>query len=219
MPLLSARTRVEGTLLIKQPGLGIRSGASLQSLRVQYNNHLRSRSDADDCAADSLEYRAINSKHPKHIIFLPLCTGAIILILLTKQSAMQLLQPHYIFLPPVTRIVSPVTYENNGLATANTALAASSGLAGRRSGMSGYSSAFPPFAPPPPWRFCNCFPGIPSATFVPSDVVTYAPSSLAAVRRVLTKPKATVLERTLKAGPHSLAMVLVRPTVPALATA
>lgn len=30
LPLLSTRTRVEGTLLIKQPGLGIRSGASLQ---------------------------------------------------------------------------------------------------------------------------------------------------------------------------------------------
>lgn len=30
LPLLSTRTRVENTLLIKQPGLGIRSGASLQ---------------------------------------------------------------------------------------------------------------------------------------------------------------------------------------------
>lgn len=93
-------------------------------------------------AADSLEYRAINSKHPKHTTPLPLCTGVIITIdIANKANAMQLLQPTYIFLPPVTRIVSPLTYENNGLATANTALAASSGLAGRRSGISGYSSS------------------------------------------------------------------------------
>lgn len=170
--------------------------------------------------ADSLEYRAINSKHPKHNPSAPLYWSNNNIDIANKANAMQLLQLTYIFLPPVTRIVSPLTYENNGLATANTALAASSGLAGRRSGISGYSSPpFPPLTPAPPWRFCNCFPGIPSATFVPSGVVTYAPSSLAAVRRVLTKPKATVLERTLNAGPHSLAMVLVRPTVPALATA
>lgn len=47
-------------------------------------------------------------------------------------------QPTYIFLPPVTRMVSPLTYEKSGLATPKIALAASSGLAGRRSGISGY---------------------------------------------------------------------------------
>lgn len=124
----------------------------------------------------------------------------------------------YIFRPPVTRIVSPLTYENNGLATANTALAASRGLAGLLNGMSGYPWS-PLSADTSPFRLCNCFPGIPNATLVPSGVVTNAPSSLAAVNRVVTNPKATVFARTPNAGPHSLAMVLVSPTVPALATA
>ncbi|KAH9844801.1 serine/threonine protein [Teratosphaeria destructans] len=65
--------------------------------------------------------------------------------------------------------------------------------------------------------FCAC--GIPSATFSPSGVVTNAPSSLAAVNRVAMKPNATVLARTPNAGPHSFAMVLVRPTRPAFARA
>lgn len=43
----------------------------------------------------------------------------------------------YIFLPPVTRIVSPFTYENQGEATPKTDLAASTGLAGLRNGISG----------------------------------------------------------------------------------
>lgn len=42
----------------------------------------------------------------------------------------------YIFLPPVTRIVSPFTYENQGLATPTIALAASSALPGRLNGIS-----------------------------------------------------------------------------------
>lgn len=123
----------------------------------------------------------------------------------------------YVFLPPVTRIVSPVTYANSGLATARTDFAASSGLPGRPSGISGYCGAVAAAA----WllRLSSCLPGIPSATLVPSGVVMKAPSSFAAVSRVVMWPKATVLARTPNAGPHSFAMVLVRPTRPALARA
>lgn len=59
----------------------------------------------------------------------------------------QWLLTYYIFLPPVTLIVSPLTYENSGLATAKTALAASAGLPGLLSGMSAYASLF--FLPSP----------------------------------------------------------------------
>lgn len=91
------------------------------------------------------------------------------------------------FLPPVTRIVSPFTYEKYGLATPRIALAASSGLAGRRSGMSGnvLVSGWSLLASLP-FLAAICLPGIPRATFVPSGVVMKAPASLAAVRRVVT---------------------------------
>ena len=62
------------------------------------------------------------------------------------------------------------------------------------------------------WRICS---GIPSGISLPSISIE-APSSLAAVRRVSTNPKATALMLTLN-WPHSLASVLVRPTTPALA--
>lgn len=65
--------------------------------------------------------------------------------------------------------------------------------------------------------FCAC--GIPRATFSPSGVVMNAPSSFAAVKRVAMCPKAIVLARTPKDGPHSFAMVFVRPVTPALASA
>lgn len=125
--------------------------------------------------------------------------------------------PH-ILRPPVTIIVCPFTYENHGLATPTIDRAASSGLAGLPRGISGYSwvGAFPVVSP---FRAASCFPGIPSATFVPSGAVMKAPASLAAVSRVVTCPKAIVLARTPNAGPHSLAIVLVRPTIPALARA
>ena len=42
----------------------------------------------------------------------------------------------YMFLPPVTMMVWPVTYENRGLAMARILLAASVGLPGLRSAMS-----------------------------------------------------------------------------------
>jgi len=81
----------------------------------------------------------------------------------------------YIFLPPVTLITCPVTYENSGLATANTTFAASVAVPGLPSGISGN---------PPSALFSPCFAGIPNATFVPSGSVTLAPFSFASVNRV-----------------------------------
>ncbi len=118
----------------------------------------------------------------------------------------------YIFLPPVTDNVCPLTYENNGLTTAKIALAASVAVPGLPSGISLNAAS-----PSSRAAFCAC--GIPKATFSPSGVVTNAPSSLAAVSLVKMNPNATVLARTPKAGPHSFAIVLVRPVTPALARA
>jgi hypothetical protein len=86
--------------------------------------------------------------------------------------------PVYIYIPrpPVTRIVSPLTYDISGLATASTALAASVAVPARLNGMSACSMPFGTA------DFCAC--GMPSATFSPSAVVMKAPASLAAVNRV-----------------------------------
>lgn len=72
-------------------------------------------------------------------------------------------------------IVWPFTYENNGLATAKITLAASVAVPALRNGMSTYALL-------PAASFCAF--GIPSATLLPSGVVTKAPSSFAAVSRV-----------------------------------
>jgi hypothetical protein len=96
----------------------------------------------------------------------------------------------YIFLPPVTSMVCPLTYENNGDTTANIELAASVAVPGRPSGMSLYA------APSSPLRSAICLPGMPRATRCPSAVVMKAPDSLARVRRVSMCPKAIVLART-----------------------
>ena len=82
-----------------------------------------------------------------------------------------------------TIIVWPFTYENNGLATAKIALAASVAVPGLLRGMSAYA-LLPPASF---WVF-----GIPRATLFPSGVVTKAPSSFAAVRRVRMWPNATL---------------------------
>lgn len=79
------------------------------------------------------------------------------------------------FLPPVTIIVCPETYENRGLTTARILLAASVAVPGLRSGMSAYAAS--PAA-------CVCLVGIPKAIFSPSGPFTKAPSSLAAVNLV-----------------------------------
>lgn len=83
----------------------------------------------------------------------------------------------------LTIIVWPFTYENRGLATAKIALAASVAVPGLLRGMS--ACALLPTA-----SFCAL--GIPRATLLPSGVVTKAPSSLAAVRRVKMWPNATL---------------------------
>ena len=62
-------------------------------------------------------------------------------------------------------------------------------------------------------RICS---GMPSSIFSPPGAVISPPSSLAAVRRVSTKPKATALTLILN-WPHSLARVLVTPTTPIFA--
>jgi hypothetical protein len=61
------------------------------------------------------------------------------------------------------------------------------------------------------WRICS---GMPSCTFSPPISIVLS-DSLAWVRRVSMKPKATAFTLILN-PPHSLAMVLVRPTTPDL---
>ena len=94
-------------------------------------------------------------------------------------------QEHHISLSPkdLTIIVCPSTYENNGLATAKITLAASLAVPALLSGISAYAAL-------PAASFCAC--GIPRATLLPSGVVTKAPSSFAAVRRVRMWPNATL---------------------------
>ena len=68
------------------------------------------------------------------------------------------------------------------------------------------------------WAIARICSGMPSSIFSPVGEVISPPSSLAAVRRVSTKPKATALTLILN-WPHSLASVLVMPTTPALPAA
>lgn len=117
----------------------------------------------------------------------PTDAGAIPRLLLHVSTSGHLLLSAIIPGPTFSReftiIVWPFTYENNGLATAKIALAASVAVPGLLRGISA-CALLPPASF---WAF-----GIPRATLFPSGVVTKAPSSFAAVRRVRMWPNATL---------------------------